>query len=89
MTGTGETLGPFNPRSLVRAFLVGGAEEVVASRWNVDGAATAELMRAFYHGLADGKPAAEALAEAQRALLYRPSMRRPYYWAAFSIFSNP
>jgi len=86
MTGTGELRGPFNPRSLVRAFLLGGADGVIASSWNVDGAATARLMRTFYRRLAETGTAEAALALAQRELIGAAGLSHPYYWAAFAVF---
>ncbi len=89
MTGTGETVGPFNPRSLVRAFLVGGADRVVASRWNADSTATTALMEMFYKSLRAGNDPSVALTEANRALLRDSAWAHPYYWAAFAIFGKP
>jgi CHAT domain-containing protein len=77
MTGTGETHGPFNPRSLVRAFLVSGAHRVVAARWNLDEAATAALMQHFYSSVLHSATPADALALAQRAVLQNPEYRHP------------
>ena len=80
---------------LAHACHFAGAPTLVVSRWRVDDAATAELMREFYTALAQGLPAAESLRAAQLAVL----SRRPhaYYWAGFAvlgrgfdaIFENP
>jgi CHAT domain-containing protein len=57
---------------------------VVASLWNVDDRATAELMRRFYAGLLkDGRTPAAALRAAQVAMWREGRWRSPFYWAAF------
>jgi CHAT domain-containing protein len=72
---------------LTRAFMYAGAGDVVASLWNVDDAATAELMRRFYGGMLGPRrmsPAA-ALRAAQRSMWTSPRWRAPYYWSGFLI----
>lgn len=55
---------------MVRAFLFGGARGVVASLWNADDFATAELMRAFYHYRSqEGISEVEALSRAKRDMM--------------------
>jgi CHAT domain-containing protein/Tfp pilus assembly protein PilF len=70
---------------LVQAFLSAGASNVLATLWPVDDRATADLMTQFYGALAAGRPEAEALAEAQRALLRNPRTTHPFYWAGFTM----
>jgi CHAT domain-containing protein len=70
-------------RNLVHPFLAAGVPSVIASHWNVDSAATALLMNAFYAGIHDGEDAPKALFEARKKLMI--SHRHPYYWAGFSI----
>lgn len=74
------------PQSLARAFLAAGAGATVASLWKVEDQATAEFMRLFYSGLAQGLGKAEALQKAKLAL--RGSETRfadPRHWAAFVL----
>jgi CHAT domain-containing protein len=85
-TGAGERNGFVNPESLIRAFLNAGAGRVVASRWNVDTAATAGFMRRFYESVLSGAPPSSALREAAEALRKDPATAHPYYWAAFQLF---
>lgn len=72
---------------LTRAFMYAGAPRVVASLWNVNDAATAELMKRFYQGmLGPGKMSPPAaLRSAQLSLLKERRWSAPYYWAAFVI----
>jgi len=69
---------------LARAFLAGGAGAVLASQWPV-GPGTAELMGAFYRGLASGEEPGAALRAAQLALRRDPRTAHPFYWAGFVL----
>ncbi|MCP4653845.1 MAG: CHAT domain-containing protein, partial [bacterium] len=69
---------------LARGFLYAGVPRVVASLWQVQDQATAELMARFYRGLLeDGKPAAAAMREAQLAVREKRRWRDPFFWGAF------
>lgn len=71
---------------LTRGFMYAGVPRVVASMWQADDNATAELMKHFYQGmLKKHLTPAEALREAQIAMWQQPSHRAPYYWAAFIL----
>jgi CHAT domain-containing protein/tetratricopeptide (TPR) repeat protein len=71
---------------LTRGFMYAGAPRVVASLWQVDDAATADLMREFYAAmLTEGKRPAEALRAAQVRMLKQTQWPSPYYWAAFTL----
>ena len=67
-----------------------GARSVVATLWQVDDLAMTELMSAFYRNLAtDSKvPKAEALRQAQLALLQSKDHRHPYFWAPCILLGN-
>ena len=71
---------------LTRGFMYAGAPRVVASLWQIDDRATAELMRRFYAGMLGQKlrPAA-ALRAAQASMLKEKRWQAPYYWAAFTL----
>jgi CHAT domain-containing protein len=71
---------------LTRGFLYAGAPRVVASLWEVDDRATAELMRRFYEGMLGRRErAAAALRAAQIAFWRTRGWDAPYYWAAFTL----
>ncbi len=72
--------------SLTRGFFHAGARRVVASLWNVDDRARAELMERFYRQLLrEGRPPASALRQAQLALARERAWRSPFYWAGFVL----
>jgi CHAT domain-containing protein len=76
------------PFALPAAFLRAGANDVLATRWNVDSAAAKSLVIAFYDELLKGKPPAVALMSAQAVVRRTTSFRHPYYWASFSLFEE-
>ncbi len=91
-TALGKTIRGEGLIGLTRGFMYAGAERVLASLWQVDDRATAELMRRFYQGLLqrDLTPAA-ALRSAQIEMLEgdaRTAWRQPYFWAAFVLQGN-
>jgi CHAT domain-containing protein len=86
-TGLGKEIRGDGIAGLTRAFMYAGAPRVVASLWNVNDAATAELMKRFYQGMFGSKklsPSA-ALRAAQLSLQKEPRWSAPYYWAAFVL----
>lgn len=84
-TGLGRLAGGEELIGLTRGFLFAGTRSIVASLWPVDDAATAELMRTFYAGLAKMNKR-DALREAQN--LTRKTHPHPFYWAAFQLTGN-
>ncbi|NET10435.1 MAG: CHAT domain-containing protein, partial [Symploca sp. SIO2B6] len=67
-----------------------GARSTVASLWQVDDAAAAEMMGEFYAQIASQNVSkAEALRQAQLKILNNPQYRKhPYYWAPFVLVGN-
>jgi CHAT domain-containing protein/Tfp pilus assembly protein PilF len=71
---------------LTRGFMYAGAQRVVASLWQVDDQATAQLMQAFYRGmLKEGLRPAAALRAAQLEMSKQKRWSSPYYWAGFVL----
>lgn len=71
---------------LTRGFMYAGASRVIASLWQVDDVATAELMRRFYDSMERHRisPSA-ALRQAQTSMSEEKRWSDPYYWAGFTI----
>ena len=71
---------------LTRGFMYAGAQRVVASLWQVDDLATAELMKSFYRGmLKEGLRPAAALRGAQLEMQGQKRWSSPFFWAAFTL----
>lgn len=70
--------------------LQAGARSAVASLWQVDDAATAQLITHFYQALKQGMSRAKALQTAQKTWLQQhPDDRdHPGYWAALILVGN-
>ena len=85
-TALGENVRGEGLMGMTRGFMHAGASSVVASLWEVDDRATAELMKLFYSNmLKRGMKTGEALRAAQNSIRQRPEWRSPHYWAAFTL----
>jgi CHAT domain-containing protein len=85
-TGIGP-VGEEGVENIVNAFIDAGAHSVVSTLWEVEDHATAELMANFYSNLGRQEGKAEALRQAQLAMLKSGSP--PYYWAGFELDGEP
>ena len=66
-----------------------GARTTVATLWAVQDDSTALFMSEFYRGLTQSNiTKAEALRQAQLALLKNPKYNHPYYWSPFVLIGN-
>jgi CHAT domain-containing protein len=68
--------------SLAQAFLVAGAQAVVATLWRVDDEESVELAKSFYRQIGLGATPDEALAIAQRNAINSQS---GYSWGAYTV----
>ncbi|MGH9751836.1 MAG: CHAT domain-containing tetratricopeptide repeat protein [Blastocatellia bacterium] len=85
-TGLGKEIKGEGLVGLTRGFMYAGAARVVASLWEVNDAATAELMKRFYRRmLQDGMRPAAALRAAQIEMWKKPQWQSPFYWGAFVL----
>ena len=85
-TGLGKEIRGEGLVGLTRGFMYAGSPRVVVSLWNVNDAATAELMTRFYRGmLVDKLRPAKALQAAQASMLNERRYSAPFYWAAFTL----
>lgn len=66
-----------------------GARSTLASLWSVNDESTALVMIQFYQELTNNQlTKAEALRQAQLALLKNPSYRHPMFWAPYVLLGN-
>ena len=85
-TAVGEEIKGEGLLGLTRGFMYAGAPRVVATLWQVDDRAAAELMRRFYQKmLGEGLRPAAALKAAQVSMQSDSRWRSPHYWAAFTL----
>jgi CHAT domain-containing protein len=71
---------------LVGGFLSSGTQGVIASYWDVDDAATAELMSRFYrHLFVDGESPSKSLQMAQSSMWSERRWLSPELWGAFEF----
>lgn len=86
-TGRAEATHANELLGMVRALIYAGAGTLVLSYWEVDSAATALWMQAFYEA-AQSRPLAEAARTALARVKARPEFAHPYYWAAFTMIGR-
>jgi CHAT domain-containing protein len=86
-SGQGKLLRGEGLVGLTRGFMYAGAASQVVSLWNVDDAATTELMIRFYQRLlgSDHLSPAAALRSAQLSMMDEGKWSHPYYWAPFIV----
>ncbi|MFW6359489.1 MAG: CHAT domain-containing protein, partial [Chroococcales cyanobacterium] len=67
-----------------------GVRSTLATLWQVDDEATANLMSRFYQELANSEiTKSEALRRAQLSILQQPGLKsHPYYWSPFILVGN-
>ncbi len=71
------------------AFLRAGAHNVISALWEVDDAATLELMDRLYRELKQGAAPDAALRAAKLALIHSSgAYRKPLYWGAFQLYAG-
>jgi CHAT domain-containing protein len=77
---------------LRQAFLMAGAENVLATLWSIDDETTVELVDAFFTALKTSPTPAAALREAQLKQIARRralcGYAHPYYWAPFTVMTK-
>ncbi len=74
---------------LAWAFLSAGAQNVVASLWDVNDQSTASLMESLYGKLRSGEAPDRALHEVKLDFARAGGTRgKPYYWAAFQLYTR-
>jgi tetratricopeptide (TPR) repeat protein len=72
---------------LVRAFMVAGAGKVGVSLWKIDDNTAPLFMKTLYQKvLGEEKPFAGAYKEVKETISEKLETRRPYFWAAFTMY---
>ena len=66
-----------------------GASSTLATLWPVSDQATAEFMKEFYRVYTGSTVSeAEALRQAQQALMANPEYQHPYFWSSYTLVGN-
>lgn len=71
-----------------RSFLAAGSSSLIVSLWPVADDATSVLMQTLYGDLRKGKDVQQAMQAGQLAVLARPGMAHPFFWAPFNLVGN-
>lgn len=82
-TGNGSEREADGTRGLVQTFIADGAQQVIATHWDVDSAAAVPLMKTFYSSLAKGETVTGSLLQAERTVRGMAEYSHPYYWAPY------
>ena len=71
------------------AFVRAGAHNVIGALWDVSDVSTPKLMDELYGELKKGETPDTALRNAKLSLLRsNPSLRKPFYWAPFQLYTG-
>ncbi len=88
-TGSGKMARGEGITGLTRAFMYAGSPAVAASLWDVDDAATKELMVKFYSNILEKNlDKVEALRQAKLELLKNEKYSSPLFWSAFVMYGE-
>ena len=86
----GTALGGGALEGLADSFFAAGARAVLASHWEVPSAATQKLMTTVFASYArdPSRDLAQALRQAQLALIAKPATANPFDWGAFTLIGD-
>jgi len=82
-TGVGDVRNGEGVYGLRRALALAGSASQVTTLWPVADDSTRDLMVDYYKRLLAGEPRADALRQAQLAMLRNPGVQHPFHWAGF------
>jgi CHAT domain-containing protein/tetratricopeptide (TPR) repeat protein len=77
-------------QGMSRAFLLGGARNILSSLWNASEASSLQITTSFLENIKDGYSTDRALRQGKLDYLKTatPSQKHPYYWANFIILGE-
>lgn len=89
-SGTGKLYQSEGLKSLALSFFLAGASSLIMTSWEINDEVSAEIMENFYYYLAKGRQKDEAMRLAKLEFLRKnpPSLKDPYYWAAYKVMGN-
>lgn len=76
-------------QGLAIAFMMSGAQAVVATSWPVDDRVAARMTATLYERLAAGATVGAALHDAKRLVARSPETSAPVHWAGFVVLGDP
>ena len=85
-TNVGKLAAGETTMSMASAFAAAGARSTVTTLWQVDDAATKDVIVDFYRRLVDGDTRLEALNQAQRTMCQSRDYAHPYYWSSLTLY---
>lgn len=88
--GAGGKFGGEALSGLANAFFYAGARSLLVSHWQVDSAATADMMVAFFENASThaDRRAAEAFQAAMLQTRTHPRRSHPFFWAGFTLIGD-
>jgi CHAT domain-containing protein len=87
-SGRGDAVRGQGVLGLRRAFLLAGAESVVATLWPVNDWSTAFFMRHFYAQLQAGAARSDALQYAMQRMIETEGKAEPHLWSPFVLIGQ-
>jgi CHAT domain-containing protein len=84
-TGKREERDSDDIQDIVQTLAAEGTQQIVATHWDVDSAASVSLMKEFYSGLARGLTVPQAMLQAKKAVSTTAEYRHPYFWAPYYV----
>jgi CHAT domain-containing protein/tetratricopeptide (TPR) repeat protein len=84
-TGKREERDSDDIQDIVQTLAAEGTQQIVATHWDVDSAASVSLMKEFYSGLARGLTVPQAMLQAEQAVSSIAEYRHPYFWAPYYV----
>ena len=85
-TAVGKLAAGETTMSMASAFAAAGARSTVTTLWQVDDAATKDLIVAFYRELVQGKTRLTSINGAQREMRQLGDYAHPYYWSGLTLY---